>query len=302
MPDAPSLIAEFLYNREMPRRFFLLAGVLWLVAPLQSLSAQAPPPASGARILLLPKSVVAAETATFAVLDVNGRLTPGVIVNFSNGDHVVTNATGRGLFVAPRKPGVIYATIGSQSARVYTAVLTTAEVNSLALQVHTAPEFASLADRFELVGSGFCGEADANSVRVAGKPALVLASSRAAVIVLPPAGAEPGPAKIEASCGKHSAPTFSITFLDLSLDADSSPLAQGEHRTLTVDVRGTYAKVPLEARNLSPKVADLSGGNPAKTSSSGGAENTARFELVGRERGNFLISVRLLPTPTPLHQ
>jgi hypothetical protein len=283
----------------MPRRFFLLA-VLSLSAPLQSLSQQAPPPASAGRILLLPKSVVAAETATLAVLDVNGRLTPGVTVNLSNGDHVVTNATGRGLFVAPQKPGVIYATVGSQSARVYTAVLTTAEVNSPALQVYTAPEFASLADRFELAGSGFCGEADANTVRVAGKPALVLASSRAAVIVLPPTDVEPGPAKIEASCGKRSTPAFSITFLDLALDADSSPLAPGEHRTLKVDVRGTLAKVPLEARNLSPKVAELSGGNPAKMSSSGGAENAARFELIGRERGNFLISVRLLPTPTPL--
>ncbi len=111
---------------------------------------------------------------------------------------------------------------------------------------------------------------------------------------------EPGPAKIEASCGTRSAPTFSMTFLDLSLNADSSPLAPGEHRTLTVDVRGTLAKVPLEARNLSPRVAELSGGNPAKTSSSGGAENAARFELIGRERGNFLISVRLLPTPIPL--
>jgi hypothetical protein len=286
----------------MPRRFFLLVGVLWLAAPPQSLSQQAPPPASGARLLLLPKSVVAAETATLAVLDVHGRLTPGVTVNFSYGDHVVTNATGRALFVAPPKPGVIYATIGSQSARVYTAVLTTAEVNSPALQVYTAPEFASLADRFELAGSGFCGEADANSVRVAGKPALVLAASRAAVIVLPPTDVAPGPTRIEASCGKRSAPTFSITFLDLSLDADSSPLAPGEHRTLTVDVRGTLAKVPLEARNLSPKVADLSGGNPAKTSSSGGAENAARFELIGRERGNFLISVRLLTVVTPLRR
>ena len=299
MPDAPS-VTNFLYNREMPRPAFLLAGVLSLAAPLQSLPEQAPPPASGARILLLPKSVVAAESATLAVLDVNGRLTPGVTVNFSNGDHVITNATGRALFVAPPKPGVIYATIGSQSTRVYTAVLTSAEVNSPIPEVYTAPEFASLADRFELAGRGFCGEADANTVRVAGKPALVLASSRAAVIVLPPTDAEPGPAKIEASCGKRSAPTFSMTFLDLSLDADSSPLAPGEHRTLTVDVRGTLAKVPLEARNLSPKVAELSGGNPAKTSSSGGAENAARFELIGRERGNFLISVRLLPTPIPL--
>jgi hypothetical protein len=289
------------YNRPMPWRAFLLLSVMSLTAPLQALW-QAPPPASGARILLVPKRIVGGETATLAVLDVNGRLTPGVTVNFSNGDRLVTNTTGRASFVAPSNPGVIYATVGSRSARVYTTILTTAEMSSSSLQVSTAPQFASLADRFELTGTGFCGDADANSVRIAGKPALVLASSPAALIVLPPSDVAPGPANIETSCGKRSAPTFSITFLDLSLDADSSPLAPGEHRTLTVDVRGTVAKVSLEARNLSPKVADLAGGNPAKASSSGGTENAARFELIGRERGNFLISVRLLPSPSPLRR
>jgi hypothetical protein len=272
---------------------------VWLTAPLQT-AWQAPPPASAARILLLPKRIVGGETATLAVLDVNGRLTPGVTVTFSNGDHLVTNATGRALFVAPSNPGVIYATIGSRSARVYTTILAATEVSSSSLQVSAAPQFASLADRFELAGTGFCGDADANSVRVSGKSALVLASSRAALIALPPTDLAPGPANIEPSCGKRFAPTFSITFVDLSLDADSSPLAPGEHRTLTVDVRGTTEKVPLEAHNLSPKVADLSGGNPAKASSSGGAENAARFEVIGRERGNFVISVRLLPVPSPL--
>jgi hypothetical protein len=284
----------------MSWRLFRLLSVLWLVAPLQTLSQQAPPPASAARILLLPKRIVGGETATLAVLDVNGRLTPGVTVNFSNGDHLVTNTTGRALFVAPVNPGVIYATIGSRSARVYTTILTAAEVSSSSVQVSGAPEFASLADRFELAGTGFCGDADANSVRVAGKPALVLASSPAAVTALPPTDVTPGLANIEVSCSKRAAPTFSITFLDLSLEVDSSPLAPGEHRTLTVNVRGTVGKVPLEARNLSPKVADLSGGNPAKVSSSGGTENAARFELIGRERGNFLISVRLLLFPSPL--
>jgi hypothetical protein len=286
----------------MLRPLFFLLSILPLIAPVQCFSEQAPPPASAARILLLPKRIVAGETATLSVLDVNGRLTPGVTVNFSSGEHVVTNTTGRALFVAPSKPGVVYATIGSRSARVYTTILTKAEVSSSSLQVSAAPEFASLSDRFELAGSGFCGDADANSVRVGGKAALVLASSRAAVIALPPADLAPGRANIETSCGKRSAPPFSIIFVDLSLDADSSPLGPGEHRTLTVGVRGTAAKVPLEARNLSPTVADLSGGNPAKTFSSGGAENAARFELVGRERGNFLISVRLLPTPTPLRR
>jgi hypothetical protein len=29
--------------------------------------------------------------------------------------------------------------------------------------------------------------------------------------------------------------------------------------------------------------------------SSGGAENTARFEVVGKHHGNFLVSIRLVP-------
>ena len=284
----------------MLSRVFLLLCVFLLAASPHAL-AQQPPPASAARILLLPKRIVSGETATLAVLDANGRLTPGVRVIFSNGDHSVTNATGRALFVAPLKPGVIYATIASHSVRVYTTILTPAEAASSSLQVFTVPSFASLADRFELSGTGFCGEADANSVHVAGKPAFVLASSPAALIALPPSDLESGPAPIEISCGKRTTPRFSIAFLELSLQADSSPLTPGENRTLTVHVRGTAAKVPLEARNLSPQIAELARGNPASTrvSSSGGAENVAHFALVGRQRGNFIISVRLLPAPAP---
>ncbi|HXN51214.1 MAG TPA: hypothetical protein VN943_04695 [Candidatus Acidoferrum sp.] len=277
----------------------MLCCALSLTLPLALLPQQAPP-ASSARILLLPKRIVSGEPATLAVLDANGRLTPGVTVNFSNGDHLVTNATGRALFVAPLNPGVIYATIASRPTRVYTTILAPAEVSSASLHISSAPRFASLADRFDLSGSGFCGEADANIVRVAGKPALVLASSPAVLVALPPADLEPGRSAVEASCAGRPASPFSITFLALTLDADSSPLAPGEHRTLTVRVRGTVAKVTLEARNLSPEVAELAGGNPARVSSNGGAENAAQFELTGRQRGNFLISVRLPPTPTPL--
>jgi hypothetical protein len=121
------------------------------------------------------------------------------------------------------------------------------------------------------------------------------------LIALPPSELEPGPTEIEVSCAKRPASRFSVTFLDLSLQADSSPLTPGEHRTLTVTVRGTKAKVPLEARNLSPNVAELTGGNPAKASSGGGAENAAHFELIGKARGNFAVSIRLLPAP-PQHR
>jgi uncharacterized protein (DUF58 family) len=86
-----------------------------------------------------------------------------------------------------------------------------------------------------------------------------------------------------------------IIFLSLSLEADSSPLQPGQQRTLSVRVAGSREKIMLEARNLAPDIAELSGGNPARAVSSGGAENVARFPLTGKQRGNILVSIRLMP-------
>jgi hypothetical protein len=62
-----------------------------------------------------------------------------------------------------------------------------------------------------------------------------------------------------------------------------------------VHVRGTSGKIVLEARNLEPDIAELTGGTAVKQSSSGGSHNTAQFEVVGRKNGSFLISIRLVP-------
>src|SRR6266852_5824601 len=260
-------------------------------------SAQQPAPAaSGARILLLPRRIVSGERATLAALDVNGRLTPGVTVNFSNADRLTTDATGRVLFVAPLNPGVIFGSIAGRAGRVATTILSPSEAASTAIEISSVPRVASLTDRFELFGKSFCGDADANQVTIAGQPAIVLASSPIALVVLPPPDLHPGSAAVEVSCAKRQSPPFSITLVGLALEANSSPLKPLEHRALTVRVRGTEAKVGLEARNLAPEIAELSMGNPARTSSSGGAENLGKFEVVGRKNGSFLISIRLAPS------
>jgi hypothetical protein len=257
---------------------------------------QQAPPASGARMLLLPRRIVSGERATLAVLDVNGRLTPGVTIEFSNGDKLTTNATGRALFVAPLNLGVMFASIEGRPDRVKTVIFSPSEAASFSLEITSAPRLASLTDRFELLGRGFCGEADANQVTVAGQPAIVLAASPVSILVLPPMDLGPGPASVEISCAKRQAPPISITLVALELEADASPLKAAEHRILTVRVRGTAAKIGLEARNLSPDIAELAGGNPVRLSSSGGAENLAHFDLTGRKNGSFLISIRLVPS------
>jgi hypothetical protein len=173
------------------------------------------------------------------------------------------------------------------------------EASSPSIEVSAAPRLASLSDRFELSGRSFCGDADANKVTVAGLPALVLASSPTSLVVLPPSELEPGDASVVVTCNKQDSQRFVVRFVELTLQADSSPLAPGDHRTLKVRVRGTPTKVGLEAHNLAPDIAELSGGNPSRLSTSGGADNTAVFQLTGKQRGSFVVSIRLLPSQSP---
>lgn len=272
-------------------RLCLLAVCLPL---LFSTSAQNPPPPFAGRILLLPRTAVSGDRATLAVLDGNGRLTPSAAVSFSNGDRITTDATGRALFVAPLTPGVIFASIAGHEGRVAVTILPPGETAASAIQIASIPRIASITDRFEITGRGFCGDADANQITISGNPALVLASSPTSLVVLPPAALQPGRASVDISCAKRNGPPLEVVFVVLTLEADSSPLAPGVRRRLTVHVRGTTTKVTLEAKNLAPDIAELLGGNPLKAYSSGGAENLAYFDVVGQKRGSFLVSIRLL--------
>jgi len=269
-----------------------MAAVTWCT--VVTAEEQSAPAAKNARILLVPRKMISGDRTTLAVLDMNGRLTPGVTIAFSNGDHVTTNATGRGLFVAPLTPGVLYATIQGRPGRVQTLVIA-APANASTPSVVQAPHFASLSDRFELQGHGFCGDADKNVVQINGESALVMAASSESMTILPPEDLQPGPADVTVACNKGAASAARLIFLSLSLQADTSPMQPGQKRTLSVRIEGTRDKVTLEARNLAPEVAELAGGNPAKAISSGGAENVASFPLTGKQHGNVLVSIRLMP-------
>lgn len=256
--------------------------------------AQKPPRSSAGQTLVLPRTIISGDRATLSVLDGNGRLTPGAKVVFSNGDRLTTDATGRALFVAPLNPSVIRGSIAGRQGGTAVTILSPIATAGPAMLVTSIPEIASLTDRFEIDGGGFCGDADANHITISGKPAFVLASSPASLVVLPPADLQPGRASVDLSCAKHYGPPLEVVFVALELEADSSPLKPGVHRQLTVHVHGTTSKVILEATNLAPNVAELTGGNPHEESSSGGGENAASFEVIGRARGSFRIAIRMV--------
>jgi len=293
------------YNQPMvPRRSsFLLLLVCPALAVIPAVldansHGQEKPVTTNGRMLLLPRTVVSGERATLAVLDVNGRLAPGVNVLFSNGEHLTTDKSGRALFIAPLTLGVLSASIVGRPGHVSTTVLPATGNVSTPIEVNAIPKLASLADRFEIQGHAFCGVADANQVTISGDPALVLAASPTSLVLLPPLDLPPGRASVDISCGKQNGPPLEVVFVALDLQADASPLTPGVHRELTVQVRGTRGKVELEATNLAPDIAELVGGNPLRVFTSGGGENLAHCEVIGRKGGNFLISIRLLVQPS----
>jgi len=280
----------------MESKFLLAAAGASILAIVLCFAgeAQQAPVASNARILLVPRRMISGERATLAVLDVNGRLTPDVTIQFSNGDKVKTDATGRALFVAPLNQGALFASIVGRPGRVATAILPAGSMESRS-RIESVPHFATLVDRFEITGNGFCGDADKNTVTVGGQPAFVLASSPNALTILPPLDSAAGETEVTVSCGKQEQARFKLTLVSLRLEADTSPLQPGQERTLRVSVNGTREKIQLEARNLAAEVAELAGGNPARGFTSGGVENSVEFKVTGKKRGNFLISIKLLP-------
>jgi hypothetical protein len=291
------------------RAVFSLGLCACIACALPAYAQKTPSASSPGRIIVLPSRLVAGAPATLAVLDVQGRLTPGVTLQLTgpaplgaplgaNSSRITTDQTGRVVFTAPASPGVLLVQFAGRPGKVASVVIPAAEAASNSLQVVSYPRVVTLADRFEILGTGFRGEADANQVTMGGAAALVLAASPVSLVVFPVPGLEPGPAGFEvASSGRKSSP-LPITLVALELNAVSARLDPGQRRTLTVRARGTRERLTIEARNLAPNIAELVGGNPLRAATSGGEENTAEFEVVGRSAGDFLISMRLVTRPT----
>lgn len=280
----------------------VVAGIGSSTEPASAAQApsEAPPKPSAARTIILPRKLVAGQRATLAVLDIQGRLTPSAVVEFSAGTRVVTNSTGRAAFTVPAKSRVLFAHLEGRPDSVSSLIMQPSPSPEPGLRVSSYPAVVALADRFEVSGTGFSGDSDANGAKAGGKVALILAASPLAVVVLPAPGLPQGPSEFSVESHGHTAGPFPISFVSLEVGAAKHSLAANERGVLTVRVHGSSGRLLIEARNLSPEILSLGGGNIQRTVSSGGPENVARFELRGLHGGDFTISVHLIPRFTSL--
>ncbi len=276
------------------RRRLVCGAVLAALGAVSSAGRQDSSNPPGAAIVL-PHKLVAGERATLAVLDATGRLTKGAVVEFTGGERVTTDATGRAAFTAPATPGVLLARLPGPDVSASTTVIAPPAILPDGVQVYDYPHVISLSDRFAVDGAGFRGEADANRALLGDQPTLVLAASPVALVLLPGPRAVEGPTQLTIEVGGRSPGPVPVTLVSLELSATKKQLAPAEKGKLAVRVHGSDQRLVIEARNLTPDVIGLPRGNVQRVTSSGGANNTAEIEMQGVRAGDFSLSVRLVP-------
>ena len=265
------------------------------------------------RTIILPQRVVAGASATLAVLDATGRLTPDVEVGLSTGQKITTDATGRALFLAPSDTGTLTAKIsGQETAALTTVVATSSEslapnpVEGSLNQSHykfSYPHFLTLHDRFTIDGSVFNGRADSNHVFLAGQPCLIVASSPVSLVVLPGLHIPIGPIAIKISVDGHDLDLGSVPPVDAVLVEFSGPTEAanaGSQSNLVLHARGTKERLAVEVRNGSPEIIQLIHGNVQRVQTSGGEQNVALVDMKLLAAGNYLVTARLIPTESGL--
>ena len=250
--------------------------------------------------LVLPAKLVAGQRATLAVLDAAGRLASGIVVEFTGGERVTCDETGRAAFTAPAQEGVLLAKVLGRNASASATVLQPAPSQPDGVQVLDYPRVISVTDRFVVDGFGFSGAADGNRVLLGEQPAVVLAASPIALTVLPAPGATEGPAQLLVEVGGRSPGPVQVSLVSLHLTASKKELEAGEKGRLFVRVRGTDQRLVVEVRNLSPDVIAFPKGNVQRLPTRGGAENIAEVEIVGVRPGSFSVLARLVPVAVGL--
>jgi hypothetical protein len=273
------------------------AAVLFLSASAAfPAAAQAQAEGAGATIVL-PHRLIAGQPATLAVLGADGRLLPGAAIEFTGGEQVSTDETGRATFTAPEQPGVLFVRLAGTNVGASATVFAAREDAPGGLSLSRYPRILALSDRFTLAGTGFRGEADRNRIQLGGQPAVVLAASPESLVALPSPRAARGPTELVVEVDGERAAPVAVTLVVLELASGRNRIRPGERAAVVVRVRGSEQRLELEARNHSPEVISLLGGDTLRVTTRGGSVNTAVVNVEGRRDGEFELRVRLMPPP-----
>jgi len=276
-------------GRDPRRGAWVLVGLSLgiLVLPARTLEAT-----SETVTIVLPPKLMAGHPATLAVLGVDGRLAPAINVELGDGETITTDRTGRAVFHVPADGDYLLAKgSGAEAAALIDPAVAQTEPSTVAL-----PPIVSLNDRFWICGAGLRGNADEDSVKLNGQPALVLASSPICLVVWPGSSAQPGRAavSVEAPGVQWSAST---TLVSLEFSPPNPPLSPGQRGKLVIRTLGSSEKLEIVAQNRTPEILRFVRGDTQELLTGGGPENIATVAVQVISSGDFSFSARVRAAP-----
>lgn len=242
--------------------------------------------------IVLPPEVMAGHPATLGVLGVDGRLAAGVKVDLGDGLSVTTDRTGRALFTVPSSGDyLLVKASGASAAALIDPATGASEPTTVSL-----PPVVSVRDRFWICGPGLNSEADANSVRINGKAAVVLAASPVCVVVLAEPSSATGPASILVQApGVHW--EAATTLVSLELMAPNPALQPGQKGKLGVRVDGSTQPLRVTVEDSNPGVLRFERGDALRLTTSGGGTNVAEIKVQAITSGDYSLRARLIFAP-----
>jgi hypothetical protein len=250
--------------------------------------------------IVLPPQIVAGQPATLAVLDATGRPAPNATVIFGGGEKITTDATGRAPFTAPENQGVLHASLPEDAGSASATVIAVSAEKPSDLRIAAVQRILLLKDRLTIRGCCFSGEADSNSILLGGQPAAILAASPVALVALPNPGTPLGESQLQLESGHRTVTTAPITVVSFGVSTTKPKGLPGEEGEIRVGVLGTEAPVEIEIRARPEERIELTGGNPARRHTKGGADNSVALPFRFRQPGEFFFEVRLVPQPLGL--
>jgi hypothetical protein len=270
----------------------VFCGAFFAFAPSLRAQIQSTPLTTWTVTIVLPPKLMAGHPATLAVLGVDGKLASNVTVDLGNGQSVKTDRTGRAFFTVPATGDYLLAKASGASV----AALIDPAVGASEPQEITLPPAVSVRDHFWICGGGLRGDADANSVRINGQPALVLAASPECLVALPGQGTKPGPASltVEAPGVQWSATTMLVA---LEFETPTPALEPGRKGQLIVRVHGSSQKLGIVVQNKTPGVLRFLKGDAQEIFTSGSPENFVAVKVQAITSGDFSFRAYLIPAP-----
>ncbi len=262
------------------------------IQPLQNNLAQVQPKTGAPQTIVLPKVLVAGEKATLAVVDAAGRLVPAVDLELSTGAKLSTDDTGRLTFQAPATPGIFTAHIIETAQDFKTAVVSIPKDSATAREL-IYPHLIALQERFDVLGTGFSGEAYLDSVVLGNLPALVVAASPVSLVAQPNPRANTGPSELVAGLAAARLPAEAVTVVSLEVVAPTQPLSPGEESAIAVRASGTNQRLLLDVRSMTPEVVNIARGRTDDVPTSGGTPNAAKIKLRVLRAGAYSLNARL---------